>query len=212
MSAVKTSKSVGLIGLVSIVAGIVLIVAGAVTWGLVSSQLSDENITVSSVSEENPGAFAGRTVNGPLTAFAQANAINEHALAGSGGQTYAQLGGVVTQFKNDAKAAAGDDAELSALIDSLDIAGLQAAGASDEVVELTQSAAAAQGQRNTVMNGSFLRASLFTSVVAFGVAALVIGLGVMFTLLGFALRRLSSGVEAPIVVAAPARAAEFARE
>ena len=41
--------------------------------------------------------------------------------------------------------------------------------------------------RDTVMNASFLRASLFTSVVAFGVAALVVGLGVMFILFGFAL-------------------------
>ena len=38
--------------------------------------------------------------------------------------------------------------------------------------------------RQTVMTASFLRASLFTSVVAFGVAALVVGLGVMFILLG----------------------------
>ena len=41
--------------------------------------------------------------------------------------------------------------------------------------------------RATVMDASFLRASLFTSVVAFGVAALVVGLGVMFILLGLAL-------------------------
>jgi hypothetical protein len=40
--------------------------------------------------------------------------------------------------------------------------------------------------RQTVMTASFLRASLFTSVVAFGVAALVVGLGVMFILLGLA--------------------------
>ena len=41
--------------------------------------------------------------------------------------------------------------------------------------------------RETVMNSSFLRASLFTSVVAFGVAALVVALGVLFVLFGFAL-------------------------
>jgi hypothetical protein len=41
--------------------------------------------------------------------------------------------------------------------------------------------------RDTVMDASFLRASLFTSVVAFGVAALVAGLGIMFILLGLAL-------------------------
>jgi len=42
-------------------------------------------------------------------------------------------------------------------------------------------------ERETVMNASFLRASLFTSVVAFGVAALVVALGVLFILVGLAL-------------------------
>ena len=42
-------------------------------------------------------------------------------------------------------------------------------------------------KRATVMTASFLRASLFTSVVAFGVAALVAGLGVLFVLIGLAL-------------------------
>ena len=40
--------------------------------------------------------------------------------------------------------------------------------------------------RNTLMNASFLRASLFTSVLAYGVSLLVMGLGVMFLLLGWA--------------------------
>ena len=47
--------------------------------------------------------------------------------------------------------------------------------------------------RAVAMNGSFLRASLFTSVVAFGVAALVVGVGVVFGMIGFALRRLAPG-------------------
>jgi hypothetical protein len=42
--------------------------------------------------------------------------------------------------------------------------------------------------RQTVMTASFLQASLFTSVVAFGVAAMAAGLGVVFLLIGFALR------------------------
>ena len=44
--------------------------------------------------------------------------------------------------------------------------------------------------RATVMNASFLRASLFTSVVAFGVAAFVAVMGVVLILLGWALMRL----------------------
>jgi predicted PurR-regulated permease PerM len=44
--------------------------------------------------------------------------------------------------------------------------------------------------RNTVMTADFLQSSLYTSVVAFGVAVLVVVLGAMFLLVGFALREL----------------------
>ena len=50
--------------------------------------------------------------------------------------------------------------------------------------------------RQTVMNASFLQASLFTSVVAFGVAALAVGLGIVFLLIGVALRRVAAAVRA----------------
>lgn len=42
--------------------------------------------------------------------------------------------------------------------------------------------------RGIAMNGSFLRASLFTSVVAFGVSAMAAGMGLLFVLIGVALR------------------------
>lgn len=51
--------------------------------------------------------------------------------------------------------------------------------------------------RNVMMNASFLRASLFTSVVSFGVAAFAIGIGILSILFGWALQRLAS---APVVV------------
>lgn len=57
--------------------------------------------------------------------------------------------------------------------------------------------------RATVMNGSFLRASLFTSVLAFGVSLLVFGLGVVLIVAGEALRRIAVRVESP-VAAVPA--------
>ena len=44
--------------------------------------------------------------------------------------------------------------------------------------------------RAVAMNGSFLRASLFTSVVAFGVSAMAAGMGVLFVLIGAAMRSL----------------------
>ncbi|GAA5209238.1 aromatic ring-opening dioxygenase LigA [Microbacterium kyungheense] len=51
--------------------------------------------------------------------------------------------------------------------------------------------------RATVMDASFLRASLFTSVVSFGVAAFAIGMGILSILFGWALHRLAV---APVVV------------
>ncbi|GAB2447028.1 hypothetical protein HD599_001535 [Conyzicola lurida] len=44
--------------------------------------------------------------------------------------------------------------------------------------------------RATVMNASFLRASLFTSVVSFGVAAFAMGVGVLVALFGWAITAL----------------------
>lgn len=49
--------------------------------------------------------------------------------------------------------------------------------------------------RQVAMNGSFLRASLFTSVVAFGVSLLVVGLGLLFILVGLAIMNVAGRVE-----------------
>jgi hypothetical protein len=116
------------------VAGVIMIVAGVVTWFIVKRELKDEHITVS----EDAKNFAGDPVDGPLTAYSQAMVIKEHALEIGGGKTYAELP------QDDPK-------------------------------------------RATVQSAAFLRASLFTSVVSFGVAALVAGLGVLFILVGLAL-------------------------
>jgi hypothetical protein len=51
--------------------------------------------------------------------------------------------------------------------------------------------------RETVMDASFLRASLFTSVVSFGVAAFAMGMGVLSIMFGWAFHRVAS---APVVV------------
>lgn len=150
----KVAKTVGIL---SIIAGIVMIVAGAVTWGLVSSQLAAEDITVPSDAK----AFGGSKVNGPLTAYYQADIINYHALNLTNGLTYAELGAEISKAQE-----AGDE----------------------------EAAAELQSQRTTMANASFLRASLFTSVVSYGIAALVIGLGVMFGLIGWALMSLKPAV------------------
>ena len=48
--------------------------------------------------------------------------------------------------------------------------------------------------REVAMNGSFLRASLFTSVLAFGVSTMAIGVGIVFVLIGVALLNLAGRV------------------
>lgn len=45
--------------------------------------------------------------------------------------------------------------------------------------------------RDTVMTASFLQASLFTSVVAFGVAAMAVVMGILLILLGWVVLRLT---------------------
>jgi len=57
--------------------------------------------------------------------------------------------------------------------------------------------------RDVAMQASFLRASLFTSVVAFGVAALAAVLGVVLVLIGWALRSLGRRVVVPGAAAEP---------
>lgn len=59
--------------------------------------------------------------------------------------------------------------------------------------------------RATVMQASFLRASLFTSVVAYGVALFAAGMGVLAILFGWAIHRLAA---VPVVVKRTALATE----
>jgi hypothetical protein len=146
-----------IVAIVSIAAGIFMIVAGAVTYYVVHRELSDEKIVVADDAEHN----AGEKVEGPFTAYSEAMAIKNHALEIGGGKTYAEL--------------PQDDPA-----------------------------------RDSVMTASFLLASLFTSVVSFGVAALVMGLGVMFILVGLALlgilRRFDLRAVPEVVAAVPPRA------
>jgi hypothetical protein len=49
-------------------------------------------------------------------------------------------------------------------------------------------------KRQTAQTASFLQASLFTSVVAFGVAAMAIAIGVLFILIGLGIRDVTSRI------------------
>ena len=124
-----------LAAITSFVVGIIMAVAGVVTWFVVSSTLEDQKITVS----DDASCAAGDNVNGPISAYCQADIIDQHTLAITGGKTYAEL--------------PQDDEN-----------------------------------RPVAMQSAFLQASLFTSVVAFGVAGMAFVLGIVLALIGFALR------------------------
>jgi hypothetical protein len=138
-----------ILAILVIISGVILGVAGVITWIVVTNQLSDEKIVVS----DDADNFAGDDVDGPFTAYAEAEVINDHALEETDGLTYAQL--------------EQDDP-----------------------------------RRDTVMTASFLRASLFTSVVSFGVAAFAFGMGVLMIIIGWALLRVDKSLRALTVLAA----------
>jgi hypothetical protein len=141
MSSNSGSGSAKWIAIVVMVVGAIMVIAGAVTYGTVSSTLSKENIVVA----DDANCLSGQSVSGPFAAYCQADIIAHHSLEATGGKTYAEL---------------GRDDPL----------------------------------RDVAMNGSFLRASLFTSVVAFGVAAMAIGIGIVFVLIGVALLNIAGRV------------------
>ena len=75
-AATRGTGHVRLLAIIVMIGGVILLVAGAFTWFVVRDQLSDEKITVS----EDADHFGGEKVDGPFTAYAQAEIINEHAL------------------------------------------------------------------------------------------------------------------------------------
>jgi ABC-type sugar transport system permease subunit len=119
----------------AILVGIIMAIAGVVTWVVISNTLADQRITVA----DDASCAAGDDVNGPISAYCQADIINHHTKKITGGKTYAEL--------------ARDDPNRAVAADS-----------------------------------AFLQASLFTSVVAFGVAAMAVVVGIVMALLGFAIR------------------------
>jgi hypothetical protein len=119
---------------VALVLGAVMIVAAAATALMVRAELADQNIRT-----PEDACLSGRQVQGPFTAWCQAQVIDEHARDATGGLTFAEL--------------PRDDP-----------------------------------RRETAMNASFLRASLYTSIVAYGVAAMAAAIGVLFILIGLGMR------------------------
>lgn len=154
--------------------GVAMAVVGVSAYAFTSSQLSVQHITVAAVTPEDPGSLAGKPVAGPFTALAQINAINHHMLAATGGKTYGELGNVATKngatYSRDVPAASSTDGMEHKAGDPL-----------------SESDSKTYAARTTAQQGSFLQASLYVSVLAFGVSALVAGVGLVFVLVALAL-------------------------
>lgn len=97
---------------------------------------------------------------------------------------------------DDAPFLGGDDVDgpFSAYAEAMAInKHAEEAGGGKTYAELDQD----DPNRETVMNASFLQASLFTSVIAFGVATLIAALGVVMILFGLVFREFDRRTRAP---------------
>jgi len=148
-----------------IVLGVVFVGAGAYTVNRgfdakdqVKTELVAQNITT-----PEDASIPGVLVDDVASARSMANIIGHHAEEATGGVTYSELGRFM--------AANGDPA-----------------GTSDETLALKgdDGKPVANALRNTAFQASALRTSLYTSVMAFEIGNLVIGLGLMVLVLGFA--------------------------
>lgn len=145
------------VGVVFVAGGIYTSVRGFDAKERVEDELLAQNI-VTTADASIPNA----RVKDARTAEAMADIIDVHARESTGGRTYAEIGRYLAVDGGDT------NEESEALKDA----------AGNPV---------ANPLRNVAFQASALRTSLFTSVMAFNVADLVIGLGVIVLVLGLAL-------------------------
>jgi hypothetical protein len=143
--------------------GVVFFAAGGYTLyrGVdAKDQVRDELVAQQIVTTED-ASIPNARVDDAATARSMADVIEKHALEATDGRTYAEMGRFLA-------ADGGDTNDEAAAIK----------GADGKPV--------ANPLRNTAFQASALRTSLYTSVMAFNVADLVVGLGLMIMVLGVA--------------------------
>ncbi len=188
------SKPVRISGFIGLIVGVLMIIVGGVVWGFTTSQLSAQEITV----PDDANYLAGSTVNNPFSAMAQADIIGVHQ----------QHGAVETLEANaDLLASVGITVDPDATYNYSTLGDINTAvnGGVQNGTISADDAAPILALRNTANQAAGLQSALYTSVIAFGVAALIIGLGVLSAINGFALTRVAA--TAP---ASPARQPELA--
>ena len=148
-----------------IVLGVVFMAASVYTIGRgfdAKDQIRDELVAQNIVTPDD-ASIPGQRVDSIATAQSMANIIEKHALESTGGLTYAEMGRFATPD--------GDPA-----------------GTSDETKALVgeDGRPVPNALRNTAFQSATLQTSLYTSIMAFNVADLVLGLGLMIGVLGLA--------------------------
>ena len=144
-------------GLVFLAAGAYTVVRGYDAKSQVRAELLAQDITTTP-----DASIPNVKVHDAATATSMAEIIDHHSREATGGKTYAEMGRYL--------AADGTDT-------------------SDEALALKDDKGnpVANPVRNVAFQASALRTSLYTSVMAFNVADLVIGLGLMIVVLGVAI-------------------------
>jgi len=175
-----------------------MVILGISIYAVTSAELSGQRITVAALDTDSNGVTTGSNVgkqlSGPFTALSQIKAISHHMQGASRtatGGTKDPNTGAITGGDPDVTYGSAPSITLDAQGNCVnpvatwtDPAGMGTAqcekgGPLQLTGSITPSIASL---RSTLTTGSFLVSSLFVSVLAFGVSALIAGLGVLFVL------------------------------
>lgn len=147
------------------VVGLVFLVAGGYTinrgWDA-KDQVKSELVAQNIVTPED-ARVPNVQVTSASSAKVMADIINKHALEATGGLTYSEMG----RFANKQNTPVGTNNE-------------------DDAVKDANGKPVSNNLRNTALTAANLRTSLYSSIMAFNVADLVMGLGLMIIVLGVA--------------------------
>lgn len=145
--------------------GVILLAGGGYTLSRGFDARSDikAELVAQNITTPEDASMPNVRVDSAATAKSMADIINHHALESSGGATYSEMGRFMSK---DGAPEGTSDATLAVV------------GADGKPV--------ANALRNTAFQASALRTSLLTSVMAFGVTDLILGLGLLILALGLA--------------------------
>ena len=147
------------------VLGVAFVAAGgyAMYRGFDANDQVHDELVAQNITTPEDASIPNALVDDKDTAHSMAEIIEVHALEATGGLTYAEMGRFATPDGDPA----GTSDESQAVIGS-------------------DGRPVANNARNTAFQASALRTSLFSSVMAFEISTLVVGIGALLLLLGFA--------------------------